>query len=216
MTIPDRLQTAARLTAEFFQDQWFDRTRNVRTSGEVSLRSAGADLAVAADSEAYQPARPAHIRQALRDLPVSDVSKFTYIDLGSGKGRTLFIAAEQLFHHIVGVELTPVLHAQACANVRRFRWQKGGCRRIDPVQQNATDFVFPAGKIVLYMFNPFGVATVRQVLQHLMQDLQQHPRHVVIVLFWPQWENEVATLPGMQLWRRTEAYCIYEAYHNVE
>ncbi len=208
-----RLELWRRLIKEFFQDQWFDRTRNVRTSGEVSLRQAGIDETSARDSEAYQPARPAHIRQALREIPVQDVSSYTYVDLGSGKGRTLFIAAEQPFRKVVGVELTPVLHAEALANVRTFR-RTHPATPLCPVQGNAVDFPFPPGPIVLYMFNPFGVSTVRQVLHNLSLSLHQAPRHIVVILLWPQWEAEVAAMEEMKLWRATEEYRIYQGFKD--
>ena len=212
MTFPDGIKAVKRATAEFFEDLWFDWTRNVQTAGEVSLRNAGVEPALAGDSEAYQPARPTHIRRALRHLAVHDMSDYTYIDLGSGKGRTLFIAAEWPFRDIIGVELTPVLQAQACANIQNFRQRKNGCERLQSVRMNAVDFVFPETKLVLYMFNPFGLATVRQVLSNLATSLQRHPRHAIVVLLWPQWEAEVATMNGMQLCHATHEYRIYEAY----
>lgn len=209
-SLRDHLTTAQRLTLEFFEDQWFDRTRRVRTSGEVSLERAG--LAQAVDSEAYQPARPAHIREALRSLCLQDASSYTYVDLGSGKGRTLFIAAEQPFREIIGVELTPVLHAEACRNEKTFRQRRNGCHRIRPVHGNAMHLEFPAGPLVLYMFNPFGVVTVREVLRNLYRSLEEQRRHVIVVLLWPRWASEVAAMPGMELRRSTPQYRIYEAF----
>lgn len=116
------------------------------------------------DSALYQPARPAHVREALRAIPVRDLSAYTYIDLGSGKGRTLFVAAEFSFQRILGVEFSPTLHRQACENIRNFRRHR---RSIQSIYQNVADFRFPDDPLVLYMFNPFGAATMQLVLDHL-------------------------------------------------
>ena len=218
MKVPDRVEPQVRAVREFFQDQWFDRTRRVHTSGEVTLRAAGVDEAAFQDSEAYQPARPGHIRQALREIGVEDVSAYNYVDLGSGKGRSLFVAAEHGFRSITGVELSPRLHAIASENIRRFRgwsWRGGSdCRTIRSLNMDATQFEFPAGSLVLYMFNPFGVSTVRQVLANLERSLRGERRHVVVVLLWPQWEREVARIEGMRLRGRREEWRIFEVGHG--
>ena len=208
----DGLERIVRAVAEFFEDQWFDLTRNVRTSGDVSLRSAGIATDELKDSESYQPARPAHIRQALREMPVHDVSHFSYVDLGSGKGRTLFVAAELPFRQITGVEFSRRLHGEACANIRRFRARKRGCGNITSLHANAKDFVFPEGKMVLYLFNPFGFATMQHVLDNLEASLRRYPRHTIILLLWPRCADQVARVAGMQLRWETKQYQIFEAH----
>jgi SAM-dependent methyltransferase len=217
-----RVEDIIRAIVEFFQDQWFDLTRNVRTSTNAPLLSTGVATEEIHDSECYQPARPRHIRQALREMPIQDVSEFSYVDLGSGKGRSLFVAAELPFQRITGVEFSPLLHEQACANIRRFRpvrlfgsrkfgSRKRRFRNITSLHMNAKDFAFPEGKLVLYLFNPFGSATMRCVLRNLEASLQQHPRHVIIILLWPRCADQVAALQGMQLLQETRQYQIFEA-----
>ena len=210
----DRFQRTIRRLAEFFKDQWFDRSRNVRTSGEVMLDSVGVPSEELQDSEPYQPARSAHTRRALSEMPVRDVSDFSYVDLGSGKGRTLFVAAELPFKQITGVEFSRRLHDQACANIRSFRFWKPGCRNITSVYGNAKDFAFPDSNLVLYLFNPFGPATMKHVFDNLEASLRLHPRHVIVVLMWPRpgGGDLVAAVKGMHLIRETKRYQIFEAH----
>lgn len=198
-----------RHVAEFAEDQWFDRTRNVRTSGNVSLLHAGLTAAQFRDSEIYQPARPRHIRRALRDATLQNISEYSYVDLGSGKGRSLFVAAELPFRQVIGVERSQLLHDQANANIQGFRQRIGGCREVLSLEQDALDFVFPSGRIVLYMFNPFGRTTMQQALANLQASLKVEPRHVVVVLLWPRCEDLVATMPGAQLIKKTHEYQIF-------
>ena len=206
------LQDMVRRVGEFFEDAWFDGTRHIRTGGDTPLPAAGINAEQIADSELYVPARPRHIREALRAMPVPDVTGFTYVDLGSGKGRSLFVAAEMPFQEIIGVEFSPLLHAQACANIRRCRpWLRAGTR-MTSVHQNAKEFVFPEGKLVLYMFNPFGAETMRAVLANLQASLARQPRHVVVILLWPRCGDLVGAMPGMTLRREKRHYQIFEAY----
>ena len=206
-----RLENFLRPAVELCQDQWFDRTRGVRTSGNVALSNAGI-AQVGSDSELYVPARPAHIRHALSQVPVRDFSSYSYVDLGSGKGRSLFVAAELPFRQIIGVELSKRLHEQACSNIRRFRFRQGGCRRIESVHQNAVDYNFPDNELVLYLFNPFGAATTQQVLNNLQATLERNPRHVAIVLLWPRCGDQVLQIPGMHLVNSISRLQIFEAY----
>ncbi len=164
------------------------------------------------DSELYQPARPRNIREALRGLPMQDVSDYTYIDLGSGKGRTLFVASDWPFRQVIGVEFSRTMHDLACRNVRTYRWWRRRCGRIDSVHGNAADFEFPDGKLVLYMFNPFGAETMQKVLNNLQHSLWLKPRHVVVILLWPQCQDQVAGVEGMLLIKASRRYQIFEAH----
>ncbi len=210
MRTGDRVGDALRRVGEFFEDQWFDRTRRVRTSWDVSLQQAGVAEEEAGDKEAYQPARPRHIRKALREMPVADVRPYSYVDLGSGKGRTLFVAAEMPFQQVTGVEFSPLLQAVAEANVRNFRAPAGGAPRVMSLRGDAAEFVFPSGPLVLYLFNPFGAQTMQRVLDRLAASLAQEPRHLVILLLWPQCSPQVAALPGIRLVSKRHEYEIWE------
>ena len=68
----------------------------------------------------YQPSEPELFHQILGALTLEH-EKFTFLDLGSGQGRTLLMASEYPFRRIVGVEIIPELHAIAEQNIRRYR-----------------------------------------------------------------------------------------------
>lgn len=208
----DRWYQAKRRLREAVEDQWFDRTHHVRTMGDVSLWQAGIADADKADSELYVPARPANIRDALRDARIADASQYTFVDFGSGKGRAIFVAAEQPFRRIVGVEFSAKLHAEACRNVQTFRFRGQDGSRIEPLHQNAMEFAFPEGPLVLYLFNPFGAATMQVVLDHLEQSLLRDPRHVIVILLWPRCGDQVARVQGMQRVCATRRHEIFEAH----
>ncbi len=210
MTLRDLVESVCRTVVEFFQDRWFDLSRNVRTSGNISLRQAGLAAEEFPDSEWYMPARPAHIRKALRDASIKDVSNFSYVDLGSGKGRTLLIAAELPFRRVIGVELSRTLHQEACANIGRFRFWKQRCTAIESLQADAKDFIFPQDDLLVYLFNPFGRDTMARVLGNLQASLALHPRRLVVVLLWPRCGDLVAAMEGMRMHCATRQYQIFE------
>ena len=196
MKLRYRLEGYGRAVDEFFQDQWFDRTRHVRTAGNVSLRDAG--ITQEGDSRFHMPARPWQVRRALAAAPVATASEYTYVDLGSGKGRSLFVAAELPFREVIGVEFSRTLHERAAANVRSFRHRGRRCGPVRSVHADATDFAFPQTPLVVYLFNPFGATTTQRVLDNLEASLRRHRRHVVVVLLWPVCGDQVARVAGMR------------------
>ena len=74
-----------------------------------------------------------------------------------------------------------------------------------------THVAFPDEPLVVYLFNPFGAATMQVVLDHLATSLQRCPRHVVVVLLWPRCGEQVARIPGMRRVCATRKHEIYEA-----
>ena len=192
------------------EEWWFDRSRGVRTAGNASFRQTGDAVggAGAGDGEIYVPARVANGRAAIADAPVRDRSAYTFVDLGSGKGRMLFVAAEMGFRRCVGVEFSRSLDAQATENIGRFRRPLG--TRIESVLADAAEFEFPAGNLVIYLFNPFGAETMGRVMGNLARSMVEAPRHVVVVLLWPEQEAMVAAVPGMRRVRATRRHVIYD------
>jgi hypothetical protein len=62
-------------------------------------------------------------------------------------------------------------------------WQT--CRSICAVCANAVDFKFPPDNLVLYLFNPFGEATLRTVIANLETSLRETPRRVYVIYVKP-------------------------------
>ena len=71
------------------EDWWFDRSRHVDTSGLAPKPDPSRVVGEVRDSNIYGPVRAANAHAAIRDLPIRDFSEYTFIDIGSGKGRVL-------------------------------------------------------------------------------------------------------------------------------
>jgi SAM-dependent methyltransferase len=193
------------------EDWWFDSTRSVQTRGKERTLSAARVVGEIRDSLPYIPIRIANGRRALRDLPLEDHSQYTFIDIGSGKGRMLFIAAEFPFHQIRGVEFVSDLHAQAQENVRRYRYFRQKCTDIASIHENAESFDFPSQNLVLCIFNPFGPEVLDRMLKNLRHAIDKDPRHhVIILLIWPVQSQLVAQMEGIAIYKKTRRHHIYQ------
>jgi SAM-dependent methyltransferase len=142
---------------------------------------------------AYQPTEPAAFREMMAALPV-DFSEFTFVDLGSGKGRTLLMAAQYPFRRIVGVELIKTLHYAAKENIAAYRAKVGTGPRehrvlreaqIEAVLMDGTNFVFPETPLVVYLFNPLPEAGLRRVMRKLIDSCNRNPRAIWVVYHNP-------------------------------
>lgn len=161
---------------------------------------------------AYQPTDPAAFHQMMAALPI-DFSEFTFIDIGSGKGRTLLMASEYPFQKIVGVELMEELHRAAEGNVAadQGRPDRDAARQtvIETVCMDASEFVFPYTPLVVYLFNPLLETALRRVTQNLEKSWQQAPRPIWVVYHNPVLDTVLASLDFLEKTVGTHQYGIY-------
>jgi hypothetical protein len=134
----------------------FDARYGTDTSGTVTVGGLGisGDLAPKVNRYSTTPCNTV-FHDALKALNV-DLREYSFVDVGSGKGRILLEASRYPFNSIMGIELSEKLHRIAESNIRTYRPPDMKCRRIISVCGDAMTTWLPAGKLILYMFNPFG------------------------------------------------------------
>jgi SAM-dependent methyltransferase len=199
-----------KLLVRSMEDWWFDKTRSIRTSGYERVPSQAQVVGALADGNMYGAVRVSNAQHALQDLPIADFRDYTFFDIGSGKGRMLFIAAEHPFHKICGVEFARHLHEASRDNIQNYRHRRQRCTNIESIEANAAEFVFPNDNLVLFLFNPFGPQVMSRMLANLEQSIAQHPRHVILLLLWPEQSDLVSRMPGMHLYKKTRRHHIYQ------
>ena len=194
------------------EGRWFDSTRHVDTAGYVALDQ----LTLAGSSQSgndYLAVRPSVARQALARLPEPNYEKYTFVDLGSGKGRMLLVAAEYPFRKIQGVEFAVQLHREAEQNIVRYRHRGRRCRDIRSVNMDAADYLFPDGNLVLYLYNPFGLDVMKKVFANLEKAIAHAPRHVVVIMVNPEFASVADSMPSLRLHYLTRRFRIYQTAH---
>ena len=157
---------------------------------------------------AYQPTDPQIFREMMGQVR-ERLSGYTFIDLGSGKGRALLLAREYSFARIVGMELLPELHAVAQKNVRRLPAQERG--RFELYCGDARQFVFPAGPLFVYLFDPFPAPLLAEVLAKLERSLEENPRTVLIGYQNPVSEQVIAASSRFQKLGGTGQWALFES-----
>jgi len=137
-----------------------------------------------------------------------DFRGFTFIDLGSGKGRVLLIAADYPFRRIVGVELLTELHGVALENLRQYKSNSQKCFDVETICGDARTFTFPAEPTVLYLFNPLKEEGLSQVIFNLERSLRDQPRPLYLLYHNPLLEHVLANR-GFRKLSGTSRYCVY-------
>jgi len=160
----------------------------------------------------YQPTDPVLFREmieALKQHTDIDLAAFTFLDLGSGKGRTLLMASDYPFQRIVGVELLPSLHAIAQENLARYKNESQQCMVLESVCADATTFSLPPGPLVIYLFNPFPESRLRQFLANLERSLREHPQTLYVLYHNPLLENVLLESSAIRKIAGTQQYSIF-------
>jgi SAM-dependent methyltransferase len=158
----------------------------------------------------YQPTDPALFHEMMSKLEI-DFSQFVFIDIGSGKGRVLLMAADYPFRRVIGVELLPELHRIAQENIRRYESDSQRCFDIESIGGNALDFVFPPEAMVIYLFNPLPEPGLIKLLANLERSLRENPRPVFLLYHNPLLEHVLLVSRWLQKIDQTHQYSMFAA-----
>jgi SAM-dependent methyltransferase len=161
-------------------DRGFDRRFGTDTSGVIPPDQLGLEGEHAHGANRYEPIQLSAFRRIMRDLPVHPPD-YAFLDLGSGKGRALLLASRYPFRRVIGVELSPALHAVAARNVAVFAARAPAAPRIELVRGDAVRYPIPEGHLVCFLYNSFGRAVVEKMIVNLEIAHRGRSRHIFVV-----------------------------------
>ncbi len=184
-----------------YGDADYDWERRVNTtSATVNWR----DRLLGLFLSPYQPTEPTLFHEMLDALQL-DFSQFTFIDIGSGKGRTLLMASDYSFKQILGVEIIPELHAAAVSNIAAYKSEAQKTFAIESRCEDARSFAFPEAPLLVYLFNPLP----EQGLKRLLERLQKHIGPVYILYHNPEW-HALFSQPAWKKVGGTHQYSVFQ------
>jgi predicted RNA methylase len=179
----------------------FDAANGVRTSGLVAGRHLKSGHRHDRHATAYYGVAPsvfaALVGRWQMSRPAGAVEDTTFVDMGAGMGRAMLLAAEMPFRRVVGVELNPTLARIARKNLAV--WRKAG-RSLAPmrlVEGDATEFVWPEGPCLAFLFNPFGSAVMRRMLASMAKAFARRPDELDLVYVNNEQEGVLETQRGL-------------------
>jgi hypothetical protein len=154
-------------------NQAFDAKHGTDTAAEVQLVAAGVGAAEATrGNSVYRPLWESEFHASLASISkriAAPLSDFTFVDIGSGKGKLLLLAARYPFRRIVGVEYAPGLHDIAMRNVTVFKDPAQRCKDLHAALGDAQTFVLPDGPVITLIFNSFDPDTTKRVVDNIVR-----------------------------------------------
>jgi SAM-dependent methyltransferase len=174
----------------------FDATHRVTTEalvflGELDHETMGENLERATH---YEPSPPRDL-EALLDAVPFDVRDASFVDVGSGMGRAVFVAARRPFKQIVGIEFSGALHEIAKDNLESVERESWRCHDVRLVRADAARYAYPKGRLVAYFFNPFDAAVLASVLDAIERD----ERDVALLYHTPVERETIEARGGYEL-----------------
>jgi hypothetical protein len=107
---------------------------------------------------------------------------YHFLDVGSGWGYSLAVAAERPFPRLTGIEFAGEFHDMAVANLgvigRQGRLAPG---RVTLRHESALNAELPAEPLVILLANPFGAEVMLPFLQRVEESHRANPREIVVV-----------------------------------
>lgn len=187
----------------------FDEMYGVDTTGLVFGESLFDHRGRTADSQGahywvtgYYGVAPSAFRAALERMALP-WDKFTFVDIGCGKGRAMLLALEHPFREVVGVELAPALAAIAEQNLAVFdaNWKQPHVRtRV--IAGDATQFDLPHGPLLLFLYHPFAGPVMKQFVAHVKAATDAESREIYLLYANPELAPDILATPGFeQMWR---------------
>jgi hypothetical protein len=161
------------------------------------------------NASAYAPTMTHQFIEMMNSLEI-DYDQFSFIDLGSGKGRVLFLAANYAFKKIIGVEFCQDLHNIALNNVDILVKQsnvKNG--RFECSLMDATQYAYPSGNLFVYLFNPFDEKVFSIIMDNIKKASEDEKRKIIIASYHPLFDQKIETAGFTLLLEKKPAHFLY-------
>jgi hypothetical protein len=141
-----------------------------------------------------------------------DWSRFTFIDMGSGKGRAVLLASRESFARVLGVELSPELHRVATSNLKLLLPEEADAAHVTMLQADAADFPWSqalkgevlTGPLLFFLYNPFSKPVLEKFLKQLEASFKSSAREVYFLFINPELDAVMLRQTWIEkLWQET-------------
>lgn len=109
-----------------------------------------------------------------------------FVDFGSGKGRLLYYVHHHFGASVTGIEMNEKLYNKTLKNKTKYiKKTKAKPNSIQVKQCYAEAYKIEKDQNVFYFFNPFSVQIFMKVVHNILQSVEENPREVDIILYYP-------------------------------
>ncbi|WP_158792362.1 class I SAM-dependent methyltransferase [Granulicella sp. L60] len=163
----------------------FDAAHGVETSGIIPAGNLTTGHPNDAHVTAYYGVAPSILRSLIQiwqgTHPPHPTPRYTFVDIGAGKGRALLIASQVPFHQVIGIELNPALADIAQHNIDLWQTAHKADTTAPPLapirlyEQDALTFDLPRNPTLAFLFHPFEAPVLKLLLRRLEAQFAKRP-----------------------------------------
>jgi SAM-dependent methyltransferase len=131
----------------------------------------------------YGPTSYRRFRQLMSRIAIRP-DQDVFLDIGSGMGRVVILAACYPFRRTIGIEISSELHRMGLTNIERAHRRM----RLSPIETHCVDaftFAIPAEVTYIYCWNSFSEEILERVLLNVRQSVLAAPRKVTLLYTSP-------------------------------
>ncbi|MCW3090700.1 MAG: hypothetical protein JWP81_1769 [Ferruginibacter sp.] len=164
-----------------------ERKYGIHTTGSDELKktkAAGVDISHAT---VYMPASYLLLEEIFTKLPTDRRNHF--LDIGSGKGRALCVAAHNGFKKLTGIDFSKQLCDAAEANLQLTKAQIP-VLQYSLINQDAVSVEIPDDADCIFFFNPFDQFIMQAVVKNIQESFKKNPRDLYVIYLNPLYKQE--------------------------
>lgn len=198
------IKNSISLVISRFYDLWFDYKFQLDTVDRLELDELDIDAESIAQGQMYQPSGVLPFRYMLKQLDIG--AHDVFVDFGSGKGRTLIIAAMEKFKRVVGIEFSQELVDCADKNVKTLQGNNVGLSEIQNICCDAAQYEYRDDETIFYFFFPFDDDLMQKVLDAIIASAKRNPREIKVIYYYPVHASVIESHPNFKLTKSMNAY----------
>ena len=169
----------------------------INTSGAdelYKLEKQGIDISHAT---IYMPVSYSLLEEIFEHIPLTISSHF--LDMGSGKGRALCVAAHKGFKQVTGLDFAKDLCEAAKENLTITK-QKVATLDYKVINNDAFYFEIPGDVDCIFFFNPFDEIIMSAVVNNIFTSLKNSPRKIKIIYVNPLHKEQFLKAGFIETW----------------
>ena len=181
-----------------FIDSLFDQKYGVRTSEVFVYDGHLSDMEKlnAVDPCDYIPSAYLSLFRIRREY--GSMQGEVIYDLGSGLGRSLFVFSKANAKRVIGVEFNNVLCQGLSKNIETFKGPRENCAALN---EDASKINIDDASII-YMYNPFGLETMKLLSESIAKSLISRPRRLSIIYWHPLHVDALMNLQNFKVLKK--------------
>lgn len=167
---------------------WYMIKQEIKGEKKYSINTTGADELHNLEKQGidishatiYMPVSYSLLEDLFEQLPAGR----HFLDLGSGKGRALCVAAHKGFTQVTGLDFSKALCHTATENLTKTKEQVSTFN-FKVINNDAFYFDIPDDVDCIFLFNPFDEIIMSAVVNNICSSLQNNPRKISIIYVNP-------------------------------